>query len=611
MNKKDLKLENTGILIKIVISSIILASAVLGGKFLFDEFKKDEEVSGVRRLLSTKHDSLECIDLTCNGFIATKKDKSSKYKIIIYNVNGKKIANYNNKNNEIPIEIWDKYYISKNNVEKYYIKNRKGKVIYKTKNKLEVLNDNLVKITNDKEEYSIINKEGEIIYDNIIDINLYLDGKYIQIKTNDKIYILDSKGNKILEGYKISKLVADEKQNILYAIVKNEKNSVYNYYDFDKEKIIGDDFNSYDVSENEYEYIITKKENGKEKKYILNKNGKQEKLEYDLDNIIDEIEEKIDKDEYKLYKESIYKDNQKEILVDNIKDKSFGVLNIKNNKYIKIYNYNKEKDNFYSDISKLEAADEQYLKIFCSTNMCDARKSIIYDLKEKEIVYFTSDIFTSFVGYEGGYKVIKKDKYIVLDKDNKELYKSDNNVIIVDKDVIIGKNKTDSLILYSVKKETTLSDEKASLVTINDEILYKYIDDKNNMVILNDKGEEVLKVKDNNSLKQINDSYIYLENNLVYIYNIDKDKTYKYKLKENEKITYDENNIIESFKNVIFINNNKDKYIKVINFKGEQIKKINNVLISDIKINIKEDKAFIIVMKTSEKIDKYGLYIVE
>ncbi len=46
---------------------------------------------------------------------------------------------------------------------------------------------------------------------------------------------------------------------------------------FSKGEIIGDSFISYRTGENDYELIITKKENDNNVKYTLSKNGKQTK----------------------------------------------------------------------------------------------------------------------------------------------------------------------------------------------------------------------------------------------------------------------------------------------------------------------------------------------
>lgn len=61
----------------------------------------------------------------------------------------------------------------------------------------------------------------------------------------------------------------------------------------------------------------------------------------------------------------------------------------------------------------------------------------------------------------------------------------------------------------------------------------------------------------------------------------------------------------------IFVNNSSDKYIKIINFKGNQIKKIKNLEISSVELNKDNDKAFIIVKKNTNEGSLYGLYVAE
>ena len=632
------KTKNNGLIIKIVVAAVVLILLIIGGKFLFDNLKNDDSVSGVRRLLKTKYADVSCIDSGCNGFIVVDGDKLKKYKVMLYNVDGKKVANYKvtydsaNKTTEVPTQIWDNQYISttvnisKLDVVKYSIRNKRGKVVFETENRLQVINDNFAKMTDkkaDKNKYSLIDKKGKSVYSGISDVDTYLNGEYIVIEMNDTTVVLNSKGEKILDGYKISKIVEDENEKPVFAIVRNTKDSVYNYYNLDKKQIVGDSFVSYDeLDEKEMTFEIVKKENDKRVNYILYKNGKQEKNDENLDDVIDSIEESLNKDEYTLYNNSVYEKNQKEVLVDNKADKSFGVLSLKDKKYTKIYDYKKDRRYVSSTVSKLDSENGSYLKISCSKYNCEEAQSMVYNLEDKKVMYSSKGTLSisSYVGYEDGYKVVKfnglstdeyDDKAVVFDKNNKELYKSDNNVIIVDKEVEFGKKSTYSLMLYSVKKDKALNSEKVSSTTVAEKTLYKYTDDNDNTIILNDKGEEILKAKDDNYLKQSGDSYIYLDDNLITIYNVDKDKTYKYKLKENEKMNDGSGSMISPYRNSMFINNSTDKYIKIINFKGKTLKKIKKVEITDVEINISEKKAFIIVKKNSKKGDQYGLYVAE
>ncbi|MBP3635647.1 MAG: hypothetical protein J6J17_04275 [Bacilli bacterium] len=635
-NITEEKSKNSGLILKIVISFIILLVIIIGGKLIFSKFKDDDSITGVRKLLKTKYADITCINLDCDGFIAIDGDKLSKYKVILYNVDGKKVANYKvnydsaNKTTEVPIEIGDNYYLSttvsvdKLKISKYSIRNKRGKVVYETENKLEILNDNFILMTEDKtsdDKYTLLNKKGKVVYKDLDDVDSYINGDYITISANDTYSILNSKGDKILDGYKISKIVTDEDDEPVFAIIRNAKEDIYNYYNLNKNKVIGDSFDSYTQNDDDLEFTITKKENDKRVKYTLFKDGKQEKIGVDNEDLEKDIKEKINNEVYTLYDDGISGEDQKYIFVDNKKDKSFGILNIENNKYTQIYSYKQDRKYFYSTISEIDSEDNSYFKITCSSYNCDSKRAIIYNLDENKELYKTEgelDI-SSYTQYDDGYKVIKfasfgndkySGKYVVFDKDNKELSVSKNSILIVDKELVAGRESKYSISLYSVKKNKILNKEVVSAMNVADEVLYKYNDD-NNTIILNSKGEEIINVKKDDYLELSGESYIYIKNNIINIYNIEKDKTYKYKSKENEKLNSSSGYIIKPFRNAIFLNNSSDKYVKILNFKGNQIKKIKNVEISSVEINKNAKKAFIIVRKTSEKGNTYGLYVAE
>lgn len=623
-DSKDV-LKKYSLIIKIVVAVVTLFLIMLCGKYGYEKLKDHNSISGVRRLLKAKYSSITCINPDCDGFIVVDGDILSKHKILLYDKDGKKVASYKEeyKNGksavELPLELADNFYISstidtKDSLDSinYAIKDKRGKTIYETKNELNIINDNLIVMNGDK-TLTLLDKKGKVLYDNISDIDVFVEGKYINIKIDDNYTVLDRKGKELIDGYEISKIVKDESDKEVFAIIKNSKDNIYYFYDLDKEKIIGDGFNSYEEDDN-LKFIITKKENEKTAKYILKENGKQKKL----DVIEDEIKDNIDENTYKLYTESIYKSNQKYVLVDNIKDKSFGVLDIKNNEYIDIYKY---KSNKYinSNISKLMSynGDDYFFKIMCSDYYCEDNNTIIYDLKKLNILYKSNSKITNYLEYENGYKVIKfyeddkyGSKYVVFDENNNNLSQTSSNAIIVDKKLIIGSQPSTSLSLYSVKKGKVLNKESASTIKIEEDKIYKYKDNNYN-VILNSIGEEVIKVNEDNYQKQVGDSYIYINDNKLNIYNVQKDRTYKYKLKPNERLNNISGKVISPYRNIIFLNNGTDNYLKVINFKGRQIKKINKSQISSVNINQSNKKAYIIVKEKSKKKDSYGLYVAE
>ena len=637
ISSTTIETKENGILRKIIIITITILILIIGGKSIYNAINKDDSISGVKKLLNAKYTSVNCIDSSCNGFIVVDGDKLSKYKIMLYNVNGKKVANYkvnynsSDKTTEMPKEIGDNYYISatmdikKLKISKYSIKNKRGKSIYETENKLSVLNDNYVLMEDTKAktgEYTILTKKGNTKYSNISDVDTYLNGKYIVTKIDDTYSILNEKGEKILTNYEIRKVVTDEKDNELYMIVKNTVDNIYNYYSISKEKIIGDSFTSYTSSDETGELVITKKENDNNIKYTLSKDGKQIKLE-DSKEAIQKIKEKIDSDKYKLYEDSVYSSDQNNVLVDNKSEKSFGVLNLKNNKFKSLYNYKSDKKYFYSTVSKLNSINKEdnILKISCSDYSCDKKESIIYDVKNNKELYKVDNINVSdYKEYENGYKVVSfssdrtnnyGSKNVVFDKSNKEIEVSNNNITIVDKKLVYGEEDNYSITLYSIKKGKTLNTQKATKEEVSGNVVYKYTDKNDNIIIINSKGNEVIKVSDNDYFKSSDGNYIYIKENVLYVYNIKKNKTYKYKMRDNEKLNDASGDIISPYRNTIFVNNSSDKYVKVLNFKGNQIKKVKNVEISEVEFNKDEKKAFIIVKKNTKKGSLYGLYVAE
>lgn len=618
---------------KILIIVLAVIVLLIGVRVVFNKFAKNDNISGVKKVLSAKYTSVSCINSSCDGFIVIDGDKLSKYKVYLYNSDGKKIANYkvnynkDDKTTEVPVSIGSDYYISTTvnatnlKVSKYSIKNKRGKAVFETSNQLSIINDNLIAMK-EKNSYSILNKKGKTIYNNISDIDEYLDGKYIAVKINDTYSILDSKGEKVLTNYSISKVVTDEDDKELYAIVKNTVDDVYNYYSFAKGEIIGDSFISYRTGESDYEFIITKKENDNNVKYTLTKDGKQTKAK-DTNQIAKKIKEQIDTNKYTLYSDSVYDENQKNVLVTNTEEKSVGVLNIKSKEYKAIYAYKQNKSYYYSTVSDIDSNDKDnaILKISCSESYCDTKQTVIYDMKNNKSLYKSEGINVSdYKEYDGGYKVIdfssdKSNKYgsknVVFDKNNKELEVSENDITIIDKKLIVGKESSYSMSLYSVKNNKMISDKKVKRVEINDKVVYKYTDSSDNTIILDSNGKEVIKVSDSDYITLNKDHYVYVKDNVLYTYNITKEKTYKYKLKDNEKLNDASGSVISPYRNAIFVNNSSDKYIKIINFKGNQIKKIKNLEISSVELNKDNDKAFIIVKKNTNEGSLYGLYVAE
>ena len=618
-------------LIKILCAiAVVLLIALIIKIFVF---KPGTSKNGVSKLLDTKYDSISCIDYDCNGFMAIEGDKLTKYKVVLFNVDGEKVADYkevynaNLKETEVPYAIGKDFYLtsitslSKLSASGYNMKNKKGKVIYSSEKSIELLNNYLV-ITTDKETSKkiIVDKKGKVLYSNISDYESYFNGKIIEIEIDNTYALLNELGEKFLSDYSISKIVKDEDEKYLYAVVKNEKDKVYNYFDLLKAKIVGDSFSSYSAGDEVGTLVITKKENEKSVKYLLTKDGKQTKLETEetttsSDGFYKDFKDKVDTDTYSIFSGSLYSKDQENIIVNNKVEKSMGVYNVNTKEYKELYKYAQDKSYFYSSVYNVKNSDENGLVLrFICTTSCDQNESLVYDVKNnKELYrYEGENHITSYAEYENGYKVIglsnSTDKYTVLDKDNKNLYSSKKVVLILDSELVLGDKPSYSAILYSSKDNKVINENTVSIIDDYKNMLYKY-SDETNAYILDKDGKEIIKVNKNDYLKNIDNYYIYIANNKINIYDIDKNKTNSYAMKDSEKMNDASGSMISPYKQTLVINNSTEKYVKVINFNGKVLKKIDNVELSKFKTNDEAEKAFLIVKKTKNNKDLYGLYV--
>lgn len=621
-------------LIKILCAiAVVLLIALIIKIFVF---KPGTSKNGVSKLLDTKYDSISCIDYDCNGFMAIDGDKLTKYKVVLFNVDGEKVADYkevydaNLKETEVPYAIGKDFYLtsitslSKLSASGYNMKNKKGKVIYSSEKSIELLNNYLV-ITTDKETSKkiIVDKKGKVLYSNISDYDSYFNGKIIEIEIDNTYALLNELGEKFLSDYSISKIVKDEDEKYLYAVVKNEKDKVYNYFDLLKAKIVGDSFSSYSAGDEVGTLVITKKENEKSVKYLLTKDGKQTKVEEEetntntgSSNLFDVFKNYIDST-YAIYTRSLYSKDQENILVENKTEKSAGIYNIKTKEYKELFKFNPERlyyslNNYY--VAQKDPKDESILRIVC-TSSCVQNTSVVYDFKNnKELYrYEGEDYLTSYTEYENGFKVIglstSSRNYAVLDKDNNKVYSTENgNIYIIDSEIVYGSYPNYSAIIYSSKDKKAITENKVNLVDDYKNKIYTYSDDNYNYV-LNASGKEIIKVGKKDYFKNIKNYYVYLVDNKLNIYNIDKDKANTYTLKDNEKMNDASGSMISPYKQTLVINNSTEKYVKVINFNGKVLKKIDNVELSKFKTNDEAEKAFLIVKKTKNNKDLYGLYV--
>jgi hypothetical protein len=170
--------KNSKNLIGILIVIALIIILIFGIKSFLNRSNSSKQIESVKRVLKAKYVDVECIDSYCNGIVAVKGDKLSKYTVELYNAEGKKTASYSekysssSKSTRTPYQMSDSYFIMKivNNSDatkvKYSINNKKGKELYTTDNKLTVLNDEFLLMEYD-DTYSILDTKGTEKFNNI------------------------------------------------------------------------------------------------------------------------------------------------------------------------------------------------------------------------------------------------------------------------------------------------------------------------------------------------------------------------------------------------------------------------------------------------------------
>lgn len=602
-----------------VIVSIFVIVAIV---FLVKYFSS-KNIKMVRNILKPVYSDITCIDDNCSSIKATKENKKGDKTVELYNDKVKKVGSYVVKSGKEDkkqiVSIKDDYFIVSEDKE-YYIFNKSFKELYKTNNALISLNQKY--ILEKGEKYTLLNYKGEKLFENISEYNLYNNQKIIEIVTENKYVIYDEIKNKILDGYKIDKEVIDSENNTLYLIVKNVKTGVYQYYDCNNYKMVGDSFENYTVT-TDNELIVSKRENGTKVDYKINTKGEQTKLDKSFSKVekINNISKKISDDEYYLYSISVYESSQNIVLVDNKKSKEFGFYNLKNKKFNKIYSYNKKEDNIYSSVTKLNSDnDNNYLEVSCSSKLCGKNLLYVINMKDKKTEFYNENekvVLQNYTQYENGYKMIKysnksedekyKGKYVLYNNKNEEVSISENEILILGQKVVFGPVKNETVILYSTKDNKSLNNTGANIIKIKNKEYYKYQDEKNNTILLDSNEKEILKVKMSQNLKNSDDSLIYIDNKKVKMYSDDfKEKNYS--LEKNEELMDNNSNDILPYKGAIFINNTKEKYIKIVNFDGMKIRKIKNSTVESIYQN-KEKNVYIIAKKEDKNGTNFGLYL--
>ena len=627
--------ENKTKCLFILLAAVLIIGiiAVVIKKFGGDDIKR------VSKILPQKYYNIECLDSNCSGIVAYKGDKTKKSKVTLLNSNGKVVASYKDvydpkaKSIKTPSAIGKDFFIfKKTNVAKakvtgYSIANKRGKEVYSSSKVLKVLNDYLVVMDDTNKglnSYTLLNSRGKTLFKNVNDFDLYADGKVISAEISGSKDVLNEKGDIILSDYYVATEVNDENGEVLYLLVEDSKNNSYNYFSLKSYKIVGDSFQNYSRN-GDGTLTISKKENNNTVKYTLRKDGKQIKIgdSKTQSEIADDFRKTIDTKKYNLYLTSVYDKNQKFVFADDISSKAFGLYNIKSKKFVKVFDYKSNASSLYSSISKINNDKNlNYYQISCSTYNCDKNEFYVFDLETGKALYKLSDSklrIQNYYQYGTDYKVIKysysstndeyKGKYVLYGKDNKEVVKSSNPIVVVDAELLVGNEMSSSLILYSAKAKKVLNSDKAlgSKLTVDGNKIFRYQTDKNT-ILLNSKGKEVLKVESGADLIYSDKLIVYIKDKKAYMFNASTGKTKKYRFRNNEKMNDASGDLIAPYRGALFINNSANNYVRVVNSRGNIIKTIKKAEIQNI-YKTKDNNVVIITKNDSKNITLFGLYI--
>lgn len=513
MNKKNLKK---------LIFAIIFISILVSFTLFIKNYNKNnysDSITFVKRIIKEKYD--EVIYNEDSNYFYAYYLEDNLYNYDIYDINGNNIYSFDSNEKLDITSIRKKYFIVKK--DKYILyDNEFNEVTYS--DNIKALSNKLIFVDN-----KIIDISKKVFFDNIDSVYNYGDNNYFLL--NNSI-LINKSGEILLDGYKVVEEI-DNDIHSAFLIVKKDK-----YYTFlsSFDDILGDGFDSYYLED---DVLYTFDSNNK---YKIYKNGLRKKV--NTYNITKDI---INNYQYDLSKIIL----DKYLFVIEKKNNHFGLLNIENNKYTKISNtintYKKINDRYYllQDSMKNRIYDVQNNKVVFESKynldgsliyndyyvlnsnknytlydnkwnrIIDSDKQIvlldkkikygninsdvtIYDLETKKI-YDASKFVINNNTY---YKYIDGNNNYVVYSDGKVKFKSKNNIIYDNRNIILLNNK--GLTINNIVDNKVYSYEAVDYELFNSEVHRNtiIIKDSASIEIVNTFGERVKKIK-NDDIKSI------------------------------------------------------------------------------------------------------------
>ena len=630
--EENKKVDNNIVIVTGLVAAILVILLFINFIFSGNIGKANlkDDIKSVKKILSTKYNDISCVGTKCEYVVGTTGDSLKKTTYNVFNLSGRKVATFkidyskkSAKSTDI-VDATDNFIITRTTNKKrfsYVLRSTKGKKKYTSKDRIDIINDKLV-AARDESSFNIVDKNGKIIISDIDSYDKYADGKYFNVTVKKNKYIANAQGEEALKKYYISEEIKNENDETRFLIVKSTKNDSYSYFDVKKAKIVGEKFDSYTVDEDK-NVIISKRMNEETKRYLLKDNGKQVEYTDDTDNVYDKIVKKVDSEKYYVYRYGINSAKQKFVVANDKEKRSLGILNIKNNKFNKLFDYSGTSSSLGAIVTVIDNEKDVYLRITCSKYYCGETQNYIYNLTRNKQIYKEnkSDVIISeFALYNDSYKVVKysyssdDSEYagnsFIYDKKNKKVASNDFAMAIVDKKLLVGSVRTSGLAIYSVKEKKVLNKNTnlATKIELGDNIFFRFNTKKNRTLVYKLNGNKIIDIPASSYLSYTNNYIVYLDNNDLKIYNSVNNRTKRYKLRSNEKLNDEFGEMVNPYRGVIVVNNSSNKNVKIVSHKARVLRKIRNVELSTVKKNA-NGNLLIIVKSTEKSKDVYGLYV--
>ena len=385
------------LIVAIIFVTVLIVSFVLFGQINRNNYS--DKVSIIKNIIKEKYDD---IIYTGDNYIYAY-NKKDNYEYSVFDLNGNLLYGFTS-NSKLNIKsVSNKYFITKDN--KYHLYNDLYEEL-KSSDKIYPISDYLIYV-----DGNIINLDGETLFEGVLSIKKYYNNEYFLI---DNTFI-DKKGKVLLKGYEIVR--EKQKNNEIDFFIIKKDNKYYCFFPL-LNKIIGDSFDKF------FEY--------KDEVYVVSNNKLFKIVKMGLRKEIDfKITEDLD-NKYNIKLTNVV--SMYKVLV--VKKNYIGILNTESGKFTKIVK---------GKSFKYEIIDNTYINIQVDNN------NYIYDMNINKIIYTNKNI-DDIVMFNNGYKTIKRhDMYFLYDNNDTLLLNSDKQIILLNSEIIFGKiNK--NIILYNKNK---------------------------------------------------------------------------------------------------------------------------------------------------------------